>query len=329
MYRYNQALVCASGALIPGTLARKPTAQKERIPIENGNNARGADYCVVIPTLNAAKYIDPLLDALNGQARPPREIMVVDSGSDDDTVARARRHPRVHVASIRRADFDHGGTRDRAIRDCDAPFVVLMTQDALPTDEHCMERLLAPFGDDRVAAVCARQVARPEATAREREVRAFRYPAESFTWDRDDIPRMGIRAYLLSDVCAAYRRSAYLAVGGFEHPIETNEDMLIAADFLKAGYRLAYSGEARVWHSHNFTLRQEYTRNRKVGAFLARYADRFADSGAMGEGLRMVKAISIKLLRQGQVGEWIAFGFNCAARILGNRAGRRRGKAHG
>ncbi len=285
-------------------------------------------YTVIIPTLNAAAEIGPLIAALRGQTLPPEAILVVDSQSDDDTVLRAGQAGGVRVIGIERGAFDHGGTRDMAIRACDTPFIVLMTQDALPVDAGCMAQLLAPFEDAGVAAVCARQVARPEARERERLVRAFRYPDESRTWSAADVDRLGIRAYLLSDVCAAYRREAYEAVGGFAHPIETNEDMLIAADFLRAGWKLSYRAEARVWHSHDFTLRQEYARNRRVGAFLVRYADRFPDSGALGEGLRMVTTVSGQLLKRGRIGEWFAFGLNCLSRMLGNRAGRRQEKAH-
>ena len=281
-------------------------------------------YTVIIPTLNAADTLGRQVDAVMGQSRPPEAVIVVDSASDDGTAALAASMPGVRLIPVKRGAFDHGGTRDMAIRTVDAPIVVLMTQDALPVDSGCMEALLRPFGDPGVAAVCGRQVARRDATERERAVRAFRYPDERFTWAREDIPAMGIRAYLLSDVCAAYRKSAYLAVGGFEHPIETNEDMLIASDFLRAGYRLAYAGDARVWHSHGFTLAEEYARNKKIGAFMAKYADRFEGSSATGEGLRMVKHVSVRLLKRGRVLEWIAFGFNCVARMLGNRAGRRR-----
>ena len=286
------------------------------------------NYTVIIPTLNAGPAIVRLVGALQGQSHPPKEILVVDSQSDDGTARRAGQIEGVRVIEIERDAFDHGGTRDMAIRTCDTPFAVLMTQDALPMDENCMAALLAPFEDPGVAAVCARQVAYPEASKREKLVRAFRYPDESRIWSAADVARLGIRAYLLSDVCAAYRRAAYEAVGGFARPIETNEDMLIAADFLRAGWKLGYRASARVWHSHDFTLRQEYARNRRVGAFLARYADRFPDSGAMGEGLRMVKTVSGQLLKRGSIIEWIAFGLNCVSRMLGNRAGRRQEKAH-
>jgi glycosyltransferase involved in cell wall biosynthesis len=57
------------------------------------------DVSVIIPVRDEAKGIEALLDDLLGQTRPPREILVVDTGSRDDTVARvqavARRDDRV------------------------------------------------------------------------------------------------------------------------------------------------------------------------------------------------------------------------------------------
>ena len=280
-------------------------------------------YTAIIPVLDAAATINRQLEVLRQQTLPPEEILVVDSGSGDDTVALAEAVPGVQVIALRRGEFDHGGTRDMAIRESTTPFAVLLTQDALPMDNGWAEALLRPFEDERVAAVCGRQVAREDARASERAIRAFRYPGEDRVWGREDVPALGARALLLADVCAAYRREAYEAVGGFERPIATNEDMLIAADFLRAGYRLAYSAGARVWHSHDHTLRQEYERNRKIGAFLERYASRLGEVGEMGEGLRMVREVSARLLREGHPLEWMRFGLGCAVKLLGNRAGRR------
>lgn len=283
-------------------------------------------YTAIIPTLNAAATLRRQVQAILDQSAPPDAIIVIDSDSDDGTAELAASMPGVRVMSVKRRTFDHGGTRDMAIRASDTPFVILLTQDALPTDAHWAAALLAPFGDGRVAAVCGRQVARSDARACEKAVRAFRYPDESIVWSSADLPRLGVRGYLLSDVCAAYRRKAYDAVGGFEHPISTNEDMLIAADLLNAGYWLAYSAEARVWHSHNHTLKQEYLRNRLIGEFLVRYSDRFAQTGETGEGLRLVRHVSAELVRQGNPGQLVSFWLDCGARLLGNRAGKRRGR---
>ena len=282
-------------------------------------------YAVIIPVLDAGPGLLSLIDRLLAQTVPPEEIVVADSASEDGIPARAAEKERVRLVPVRREDFDHGGTRDLAIRSCSAPFAVMMTQDALPADRRCMENLLAPFADPRVAAVCGRQIAYPEAKPAEKAVRDFRYPAESDTWEKADIGRRGITAFLLSDVCAAYRVEAYTAVGGFAHPIETNEDMLIAADFLDAGYKLAYRGDAAVYHSHDYTLRQEYERNRKIGAFMRKYGNRFGGGSVNGEGFRLVKFVAGRLLKEGRILSVFSFGLNCGARLLGSRQGRRTG----
>ena len=277
---------------------------------------------VILPTLNAAGEIAALLAALKRQTRPTDEILVVDSASTDGTAELARTHG-ARVISIPRPQFDHGGTRDAALRETTGEFVLFLTQDALPADERYIEHLLKPFADDRVAAVSGRQLPRQDARPYVRAVQQYRYPAQSRTWGPEVREALGIRAYHLSDVCSAYRRSAYEAVGGFAHPLPTNEDMLIAAAFLDAGYRLAYRADAAVVHSHNLTLRQEYRRNALIGRFLQEYGERLGNQGETGEGLRMMRQVLTQLVRSGHPLECLAFAADCTARLLGSRAGRR------
>ena len=174
---------------------------------------------VIIPTMNAGDALGRLLDALDAQTQKPDEILIVDSESTDGAPQRAAERSRVRLETVKRASFDHGGTRDWALRRTSGEFVIFMTQDALPADVHSVERLLAPFADARVAMAGGRQIAREDARPAEKLMRENSYPKESRVWDASDIPRMGMRAYLISDVFAAYRRSAYLQAGGFDHPI--------------------------------------------------------------------------------------------------------------
>lgn len=276
---------------------------------------------VIIPTLNAADELPLLLDSLRAQTRPPDEIIVVDSQSADGSAALARAAGAT-VLEIARSEFDHGGTRDSALRQSCGDVVIFMTQDALPTDAQAVERLLAPFSDPRVAAVGGRQIARESASAYEKLTRAHNYPQESRVWDAQAIAHMGVRAFMISDVFAAYRRDAYLAAGGFDHPILTNEDMLMVQKLLDAGHRIAYAGDARVLHSHNFTLRQQFRRNYIVGRTMERYRARFSGVQELGTGTKLAADVLAKLLRRGQVIDAARFALDCAARLLGNRLGK-------
>lgn len=281
---------------------------------------------VILPTLNAAGEIAALLASLKSQTRPPDEILVADSSSTDGTAELARAHG-AQVIAIPREQFDHGGTRDMALRQTTGEFVLFLTQDALLADEHYMEHLLKAFADERVAAVSGRQLPRPYARPYVRAVQQYRYPSQSRVWGPEEREALGIRAYHLSDVCSAYRRSAYEKVGGFPHPLPTNEDMLIAAAFLDAGYRLAYCADAAVVHSHNLTLCQEYRRNVLIGRFLQEYGERLGNPRETGEGLRMVRQVLSQLLRSGHLLECLAFTADCSARLMGSRMGRRAGTA--
>lgn len=280
---------------------------------------------VIIPTCNAGEYIGAQLDVLLRQTVRPCEIIVVDSASDDATCEiAASRGGAVRVIKIRREEFDHGGTRDYALRKSRGEFILFLTQDARPTDERYIENLIAPMlRDSAVAAVCARQVAYPDAREYERLNREFNYPTQGRVWSAADIDRLGVKAYFFSDACSAYRRSAYETVGGFDRPIETNEDMLIAAKFIHAGFKLAYEPTAQVYHSHCFTLRREYERNKSIARVMARYKNRLVGENSDREGWRLAMTVSAQLLRRGRIISFVHFITVLAARFLGNRAGRR------
>lgn len=281
---------------------------------------------VVIPTLNAADEIDSLLDTIEAQSLQPLDILVVDSSSDDGTVDEVAKHPCVNLVRIERKEFNHGSTRDMALRRSAGEFVCFLTQDAVPASNRYLERLVTPFlADDSIALVTGRQLPKADARRFEQLVRKFNYPKVPSVRSKSDLPKYGIKTFFASDTCSAYRRTAYLECGGFDH-VNTNEDMLMAARFIASGLKVAYEPSAEVYHSHNLTPSQQFARNRAVGMFLESHADDLMYASEIGEGGRLVKAVSSELLREGRFSELFAFGFDCCARLLGNRAGRRAAK---
>ncbi len=281
------------------------------------------DFSVIIPTLNAEHEIEALLIALDRQSIQPNEILVVDSASEDKTIELVQKHKRVRLLEINRQDFNHGTTRDMALNESSGDFVCFLTQDAVPVSDDYLKRLVAPMVEDsNIALVSGRQLPKADARRFEQLVRCFNYPDSPSVRSKGDLEKLGIKTFFASDACSAYRRTAYLECGGFDH-VNTNEDMLMAAKFIASGMKVAYEPRAEVYHSHNLTPSQQFARNRAVGFFLETHADDLMHASEIGEGGRLVKAVSSQLLREGNLIEFIAFGVDCCARLLGNRAGRR------
>ena len=276
---------------------------------------------VIIPTFHAEAFLPALLERLLTQT-VRAEILVVDTSPDDAAAAAALRcAPRVRLLRLSPAQFDHGGTRHLALRATEGEFVFFFSQDALPVDERFLETMLTSFADPTVAGAFARQLARADAPDYERLTRAFNYPPVSRVWGAEDIPRRGVKAFFFSNAASVYRRSAYEAVGGFDRGVPANEDMLLAARLLHAGYRLCYRADACVLHSHAHTLTQEFERNRRIGQVMVRYGGRFGSAAPTNEGARLVGYVTRELLRTGKTIQAADFLLHAAARGAGFAAG--------
>lgn len=167
-----------------------------------------------------------------------------------------------------------------------------MTQDAVLADKVSIRKLVSVFDDtnDSIGVAYGRQLPRPQATPIEAHARIFNYPQESEVRGKDSIASRGIKAAFTSDSFAAYQTRHLIAVGGFPATIGS-EDMLVAAKMLKANLLVAYVSEATVYHSHAYSLKQEFSRYFDIGVMHSSNPWLLAEFGKPeGEGLRFVKS---------------------------------------
>jgi rhamnosyltransferase len=260
---------------------------REKKCIENSGD-RDPALGVIVPTLDAARGWSEFASALSACVNP-RQVLIIDSESVDGTPRLAEACGfRIH--SIRRSEFNHGRTRQiGAEMLSEADILVYLTQDAIPETVESIATLVAAFGNPQIAVAYGRQLPRRNAGAIEAHSRFFNYPDQSSIKDIRARERHGFKTIFVSNSFAAYRRRALLEVGGFPTNVIFGEDTVTAARLLCAGYKVAYVAGARVYHSHGYSLTQEFKRYFDIGVLHNRehwLIEMFG--GAGGEGRAFV-----------------------------------------
>ena len=259
---------------------------------------------VIIPVYRPGERFGELLKRLDAQTQPVNRYIIMNTEQaywDRWLSETGYSLPEnLSVFHVTRETFDHGATRDAGIRQSDAGICVCMTDDALPADQYLLENLVRGLTEKEGTAVAyGRQLPDWDCGIIERYTRAFNYPEESRLKTREDLPELGIKTYFCSNVCAAYKRSVYLELGGFTKKTIFNEDMIFAAKAMKNGYAVYYAADARVIHSHNYTASQQFHRNFDLAISQADNPDVFSGIRSEGEGIRMVKDTARWLVKTG------------------------------
>lgn len=277
---------------------------------------------IIIPTRNAEKYMENLISKLENQTIKAKEIIVIDTASKDKTREICERFDIVKFIPIKDGEFDHGGTRNRAAREATGDILVFITQDAIPENDYFLEALVKPLGTDDICATYGRQVAREEAGPLEVFARKFNYPDEDLIKSSNDIDRLGVKAFFLSNVCSAFIAEEFWKVGGFPEQTIMNEDMIIASKLLFNNKKVCYSSKARVIHSHSYTYIQQFKRNFDVGVVFVDSSHYFNGVKSESEGIKYVKESAKYLIKNGK---WYLIPhliIDSGFRFLGYKAGK-------
>lgn len=281
---------------------------------------------VIIPLYKPGKELFRLLDMLKQQTVEVGQIILMNTEeSNFEPLIYGtdfwNRYKNVKVFHLSKKEFDHGRTRHIGVQKSSADVFVMMTQDAMPTDEYLLENLTSSLSG-QIAVSYARQLPGEESDTLERLSRSFNYPADSMTKGIADLERLGIKTFFCSNVCAAYRRDIYEKLGGFIKNTIFNEDMIYAADAIHAGYRIAYVAEATVVHAHNYTCMQQLRRNFDLGVSQADCPRVFKHVKSESEGKRLVKTARKQLREQRAWGKLLHFYMQCAFKYAGYLLGK-------
>jgi glycosyltransferase involved in cell wall biosynthesis len=213
---------------------------------------------ILIRCRNEAAQLGRVLDAvLDQDFGDPVEVMALDSGSTDGTLALLASRP-IRVEHLG-GEFSFGRALNHGTALARAPLVVYLSAHCPPRTRGWLTALTAPFRDATVVATFGRQVPLDD-----------RNPIEQLTQARM-FPERAPAGVLFSNASSAVRRAAVLA-RGFDEEIPAAEDHLWAAG-VAAPERIVYVPEAIVGHSHPMTFR-EWRYRFYINGLAAEYARR-------------------------------------------------------
>jgi rhamnosyltransferase len=281
---------------------------------------------VVMRSKNDGAIIGATLKMLYDQDYPGGvEVIHIDSGSTDNTVAQIQAREPGKLIQIRAEDYVPGVVLNCGMREARSEWVVFLNSDAEPANRRWLSGLLdATRSEVHLGAAFGRQVPRPDCRAvyaRDYD-RCFGPQRESVHWD-----------HFFSMVSCIVNRAAWE-----QHPFR--EDLQYAEDDewsrrLKAhGWKIAFAPDSIAIHSHNYTFPQAYQRA---------YGDTFASAATetqvrlratdwvYGVAFAAIKDAAQDLdwcRQQRRLREWPhAVGVRFAQR-LGKTIGFRKGRSH-
>jgi rhamnosyltransferase len=224
---------------------------------------------VVIPVKDGGQDLRRCLSAIRVQrVDEPIEIVIVDSGSTDDSIAIARAHDAL-VQEIPAHEFSHGASRNTGAGLSSGETLVFISQDAYPVDERWLALLTAPLRDgQRVAGVYGRQLPHENATPPEEYFLDFLY-GPGARRQSASAGELSMATTLFSNVNSAIPRDIWRREP-FVEDIIMSEDQEWSRRMLLEGYALVYEPAAAVRHSHNYTLRAAFRRFFDSGASSSR-----------------------------------------------------------
>ncbi len=217
---------------------------------------------IVIPNYNGKHFMEECMAALDGQLCRDFEVLVVDNGSKDGSVAYMKeRYPEVRLIAL---DTNTGfsGAVNIGIRESKTPYVLLLNNDTKVDPAFVGEMIKAIEADERIFSVSSRmiQMYHPEYIDDAGDMfnligwayqRGVGHPVEEYE-----------KPYDVFSACAGaalYRRDVFEKIGLFdEMHFAYLEDIDVGYRARIAGYRNVFCPSAKVLHVGSGTSGSKY-----------------------------------------------------------------------
>lgn len=240
---------------------------------------------IILRSFNEGWALRETLPALAAQHHRDWELIVIDSGSTDGSVALLEAARPAHLVRIQPGDYIPGRVLNLGFRLARTPVGIFLNADATPQGPDWLGPLVEALARPGIGACFGRQIPRPDCRAvfASDYERCFGPARESVRWD-----------HFFSMVSSGVRREVW-EPRGFREDLAYAEDDEFTRWCRTRGHGIAFVPESVVMHSHNYTPAQAYQRARGDARSLAASGN----ASASGAGfLRMVLLGCLQDLRK-------------------------------
>jgi len=210
------------------------------------------DASIVIRTYNEGKWLGEALQAVAAQDAAPYsyEVVIVDSGSTDDTLKIAEAHG-CRITHIKKSDFTFGRSLNVGCEAAQGRFLVFISGHCIPVGARWLHDLVKPLDDGTCAYVYGRQQGKPGLTKFSEEQLFRKYFPETSNVPQDD--------FFCNNANSAILKSVW-ETRPFDETVTGLEDMVLAKQLVSDGMKIGYVAEASVIHIHEESWSKVKTR---------------------------------------------------------------------
>lgn len=217
---------------------------------------------VVVRAFNEGRHIGRLLEGLAAQTTTPDEVIVVDSGSTDDTVAIAE-SAGARIVHIAKSEFSFGRSLNRGCAAATGDVLLIVSAHVYPVYDTYLEHMLVPFDHVETAIAYGRQVGDDRTKFSEARILRQWFPGESVLDQGHPFS---------NNASAAVRRDVWRELR-YDETLTGLEDLEFAQRAIQLEHRVAYVADAPVVHVHEESWSAIKNRYRREAVAYTRIID--------------------------------------------------------
>lgn len=275
---------------------------------------------IICPLYKAEKYIENLHKSLLMQENVEiNDIKYILTASTDNT-ENILKELNINYEKIQPTEFSHSLTREKAAKESSADIIVFITQDIIIKDKLWLYYLTKDIEEGVCDETYSRQIAKDNGI--EKYTREINYPEQSKIVTKNDVEKLGIKAFFSSDASSAIKREIFEKINYYDSKdLPTSEDMYITYKLIMNGYKVKYCADSVIYHSHDYGVKENYKKYYDIGKFFKQnsFLDEYNVNKAGGGMAKYV------LKRAMQDRNWkVLFNFipNMASRFIGMKVGK-------